>query len=148
MRNCTESTRKHLCRNLFFDKVKLWSAASLKTSLKNSILAEHCRAIASDYSRINSSEGRMGKPNCKLWHKNWSICTNLRQKCKLSKNGSPGEIWTDFGSSHSQIFLFLKCRKFHRKTPVLEALNKVAILKTLLQREFNAGVFLQNLQNI
>ena len=118
---------------------------------KNSILAEHYRTIASDYSRINSSEGRIGKRNCKLRHKNWSICTNLRQKCKLSKNGSPGEIWTGFGSSRSQIFfkiVFIKCRKFHRKTPVLEKLNKVAILKTLLQREFNAGVFLRNVQNI
>ena len=44
--------------------------------------------------------------------------------------------------------VFIKCRKFHRKTPVLETLNKVAILKTLLQREFNAGVFLRNVQNI
>ena len=34
MGNFTELTRKHLCRNLFFDKVKLsGSATSLKTSL-------------------------------------------------------------------------------------------------------------------
>ena len=35
MRNFAEFTRKHLCRNLFFDKVKLCrSSTSLKTSLQ------------------------------------------------------------------------------------------------------------------
>ena len=33
-----------------------------------------------------------------------SVCTSLGQKCKLPKNGSPGEIWTGFRSSRSQIF--------------------------------------------
>ena len=33
---------------------------------KNTFFAEHHRATAPDYSSINSSEGRIGKPNCKL----------------------------------------------------------------------------------
>ena len=47
--------------------------------------AEHHQTTASDYSSINSSGGRIGKRNCKLWYKNQSICTNLSRKCKLLK---------------------------------------------------------------
>ena len=107
-----------MCRNLFFDKVKLCrSETSLKyESLvqvfscefckisKKTFFAEHHRATSSNYSSISSSEGRIGKRNCILWYKSWSICTNLSQKCKLSKKDSPGEILTCFRSSCSQIF--------------------------------------------
>ena len=37
---------------------------------KNTFFAEHHQTTASDYSSINSSEGRIGKRNCKLWCKN------------------------------------------------------------------------------
>ena len=37
--------------------------------------------------------------------KKWNICTNLSQKCKLSKKGSPGEIWAGFRSSRSEMFV-------------------------------------------
>ena len=71
---------------------------------KNTFSAEHHRETASVYSSINNSEERIGKRNCKLWYKSYSLCTNHSQKCKLSKKGSPGEIWTGFRSSSSQIF--------------------------------------------
>ena len=45
---------------------------------------------------------------------------------KLSKEGSPGEIWTGFRSSRSQIFFKIGVLKIFanpkKKTPVLEAL--------------------------
>ena len=82
---------------------------------KNTFFAEHDRATASDYSGVNSGERRIGKRKFKLWYKIWSICTNLSQKCELSKEGSPGEIWTGFRSSRSQMFfkmVFLKLSEF------------------------------------
>ena len=48
---------------------------------KNTFFPEHDRTTASDFSSINSSEGRIVKRNCKLWYKN--LCTNLSQKCKV-----------------------------------------------------------------
>ena len=60
MRNFAEFTRKHLCGNLFFDKVKLCKSA---TSLKKHLFS---RTPPEDSSSINSSEGRIGKQNCKL----------------------------------------------------------------------------------
>ena len=72
---------------------------------KNTYFAEHHGKTASDFSSINSSEGRIGKRNCKLWCKNQSISTNLGQKCKLSRKDSPVEIWTGFRISRSQMFL-------------------------------------------
>ena len=60
----------------------------------------------------------------------------MNQKCKLSKKGSPGEIWTAFRSSSSQMFfnmVFLKFRKFHRITPVLETLLNKRDFNTKLQ---------------
>ena len=47
MRNCAEFTRKHLSRNLFFDKVKLSrSSTSLKVSLWRSCeLCKNCKNI-------------------------------------------------------------------------------------------------------
>ena len=42
MRNFAEFTRKYLCRNLFFDKVKLYrSATSIKASLFRSCSLEN-----------------------------------------------------------------------------------------------------------
>ena len=35
----------------------------------NKFFEEHYQKTASDYSSINSSEGRIGKRNCKLWCK-------------------------------------------------------------------------------
>ena len=77
MINSAEFPRKHLCRNLFFDKVKLCrSPALLKTRLyprcffcefckirRNTFFAEHHQTTASGYSSINSiiNEGRIGK---------------------------------------------------------------------------------------
>ena len=122
MRNFSKFTKKHLCRNLFLEKIKLCRfAASFKTRgaqvfsceyceiirtpylqnttrqlllvkavLANSVntkrrlsksrlqrrcflvkfpkfvSAEQHRTTAFDYSSINSSEGRVGKRNCKL----------------------------------------------------------------------------------
>ena len=65
MRNFPEFTKKHLCWNLFFDKVKLCRSA---TSLKywNTFFVEHHRTTASDFSNINSNEGRIGKQNREL----------------------------------------------------------------------------------
>ena len=37
---------------------------------KNTFFAEQHRTTDSYYSNINSSEGRIGKQNCKLWYKN------------------------------------------------------------------------------
>ena len=99
MRNFPELIRKHLCWNLIFDKVKLSrSATSFKTSLQcrffscevcgicwNTFFKEHHRTTACDYSSINSSEWRIGKRNCELRYKNYSMCTNLSRKCKLLK---------------------------------------------------------------
>ena len=71
-----------------------------------------------------------------------SVCTNLRQKRKLSKKGSPGEIWTDFRSSRSQIFLKTGVLKNFGKRPVLQTIfDNVEILKILLKRDFNTGFF-------
>ena len=80
MTNFAKFTRKRLCQNLFFDKVKLCrSATSLKSRLfsagvscefceicKNIFFAEHNRTNASVSNNISSSEGRIGKWNCKL----------------------------------------------------------------------------------
>ena len=71
MGNFPEFTKKHLCRNIFFDKVKpCRSATSLKIeSLKqlfsgenfwNTSFAEHHWTTASDCSNINSNKGRIG----------------------------------------------------------------------------------------
>ena len=69
VRNFAKFTRKHLCRSLFFDKVRRYrSATSLEERLqafscefceiyKNTFFAEHHRTTASDYSSINSSDG-------------------------------------------------------------------------------------------
>ena len=70
-----------------------------------------------------------------------SVCTNLRQKRKLSKKGSPGEIWTGFRSSCSQIFLKTGVLKNFEKTPVLEILfdkaeNPEDSIKKKLQYRF------------
>ena len=48
MRNFAEFTRKYLCRDLFFDKVKLCRSA---TSL-NTFFAEHHRTTASYYATV------------------------------------------------------------------------------------------------
>ena len=54
MRNFAEFTRKYLCRNLFFDKVKLcMSATSLKKSL-NKYFAKFVRT-----SFLQSTNGRL-----------------------------------------------------------------------------------------
>ena len=77
MRNFPELAKKHLCRNLFFDEVKLCrSATSLKTSLQSRcswrnlrnlltehLFAEHYRTTSSHCSSNDSSEGRIGKQN-------------------------------------------------------------------------------------
>ena len=77
MRNFPEFTKKHLCRNIFFSKVKpCRSATSLKIeSLKqvfsrencwNTFFAENHWTTASDCRNINSNKGRIGKQNRKL----------------------------------------------------------------------------------
>ena len=63
MRNFPELTIKHLCRNLFFDKVKL--RRSLE-SLKQVFFVKFAKFVGtafSDYSSINGNEGRIGKQN-------------------------------------------------------------------------------------
>ena len=74
-----------------------------------SLLVFSCEFVASDYSSINSSKGIIGKRNCKLWYKNWSICSNLSKlqyswfepEVQVIKKASPGER-TGFRSSCSQ----------------------------------------------
>ena len=59
-----------------------------------------------------------------------SVCTNLSQKRKLFKKGSPGEIWTGFRSSRSQIFFKIGIlNNFANSTETL--FDKVTILKAL-----------------
>ena len=83
IRNIAEFTRKHLCRNLFFDKVKnsidQQLRLALKTGLypryflvnfsetcKDNFFAENHQTAAYDHSNISSSERRIGKRDCKL----------------------------------------------------------------------------------
>ena len=77
MRNFAEFTRKHLSRNLFFDKVKFCRCStSLKVSFlaqvfscefceicKNTFFAEHDRETLSDYSSINVVKGELANEN-------------------------------------------------------------------------------------
>ena len=78
-RNFAEFKIKYLCRNFFFDKVKLWIFNFIKNEslaqvfscefceiCKKTFFAEHDRATASDYSSINSSKRRIGKRKFKL----------------------------------------------------------------------------------
>ena len=58
IRNFAEFTRSH---NLFL--VLFWECCKI---YKNTCFAEQHRTTASDYSSINSSEGSIGKQNCKL----------------------------------------------------------------------------------
>ena len=75
VRNIADFTRKYLCHNLLFDKVKLCrSSTSLKTSFSAGVFlcilrnllqhffVEHDQETASDYSIINSKR-RIGKQN-------------------------------------------------------------------------------------
>ena len=77
MRNFAELTRKYLCRNLFFDKVKTFNfikneflaqvfSCEFCEICKNTFFAGQDQATASDYSSINSSEKRIGKRKFKL----------------------------------------------------------------------------------
>ena len=71
---------------------------------------------------------------------------------QVIKKGSPGKIWADFRSSRWQIFFKIGVLKSLAnstgKKAILETLfNKVAILKALLKRDFDTGVFPWNLQN-
>ena len=51
----------------------------------NTFFKEHHRTTACDYSSISSREWRIGKRNCELRYKSYSMCTNLSRKCKLLK---------------------------------------------------------------
>ena len=74
IRNFAEFTRKHLCLNLFLNKVKLIKndylaqvfSCEIYEICRNTFSAEHHWTTASDYSSINSSEGRIDKGNRKL----------------------------------------------------------------------------------
>ena len=56
MRNFAKFSRKHLCQK----NETLVQVVSCEIS-KSNFFAEHHRTTASDYSSINSSEGRIGK---------------------------------------------------------------------------------------
>ena len=76
----------------------------------------------------------------------------MSQKCKLSKKCSPGEIWTAFRSRRSQIFFKMGVLKIFanpkRKRLCWRHFFKKLQSWRLLKRDFNAGAFLWNLQNI
>ena len=64
MRNFAKFTRKHLCRKN--ETLAQVFSGEFCEIYKNTVFAEHHRATASDYSSINSSEGRINKRNGKL----------------------------------------------------------------------------------
>ena len=72
MRNFAKFTRKHVCRNLFFDKVKhCRSATSLKTRFyRRCILVSFLKFVRTpffaEHHRTTASEARIGKRNFKL----------------------------------------------------------------------------------
>ena len=102
--NFEEFTRNH-CRNLFFYKVinsvicYFIKNKSLTQVLspefweicKNTYFTEHHRTAASYYSIINGNEDRIGKWNCKLWHKNkayvpiWARSVSYQKSAALVK---------------------------------------------------------------
>ena len=100
---------------------------------KNIFFAEHHRTTASDYSSISISEGRIGKRNCKLWYKNYSIYTNLCRQWKLLKSAvQVNEHVSEAVVRRLQIRCSYKFRKLYRKASVMESLfNKVAWPKSL-----------------
>ena len=58
MRNIAEFTRKYLCRNLFFDKVKLcMSATSLKKSLNRSLNKYFAKFVRTPF--LQNTNGRL-----------------------------------------------------------------------------------------
>ena len=61
LRNFTKLTRKHMCQNLFFV-----FSCQFCGICENTFFAEQYRSTDSDYSSIISSEGSIGKRNCKL----------------------------------------------------------------------------------
>ena len=68
MRNFAKFLRKHLCqKNETLAKVFSCEFCEI---YKNFFFAENYRTTASDYSSINSNEGRINKRNGKLWYKN------------------------------------------------------------------------------
>ena len=117
MRNFPEFTRKHLCWNLLFDKVKFCRSS---TSLKTSVQRKCFLVNFPKFLRTTFLQNRTGRllliiavsivVKRELENKNLnydtkkSIRTNLSRKCKLLKKGSPGEIGTVFRSSRSQMF--------------------------------------------
>ena len=79
----SQNSQENTCARVsFLHKVRRCRfATSLKTRLQNkfffeickkTFFAEHHRTTASDYSSINTSEGGIGKQNCKLWYRNWN----------------------------------------------------------------------------
>ena len=69
MRSFAEFTRKHLTRNLFFDKVKFCRSSTSLLSCefceicKNTFFAEHDRATVLDYSSIKVVKGELANEN-------------------------------------------------------------------------------------
>ena len=98
-------TKNHLSRSLFFNEVRCCiSATSFKTRLqyslfcefweicKNTFFAEHHQTTASDYSRINRSEGELaGK----------TVNYDTKIKAKLSYQKGPSSWRNKFNLSDS-----------------------------------------------
>ena len=75
LRNFTKSTGKYLRQGLFFNACNFIK----KETLAQVFSCEFCEISKNTFSyRTPLVAG--------------SVCTNLSQKCKLSKKGSPGEI--------------------------------------------------------
>ena len=91
LRNFTKFTGKHLCQSLFFNKV----TGLLATFLKNRLWHNVFLWILWNFQEHHFYR----RPQLAA-----SVCTNLDQKCKLTKAYSSRKIWTGFRSSRSQIF--------------------------------------------
>ena len=77
MRNFARKHKENICAKVFF-----WCfVVNFAKSVRKLFLQNSTRRLLS----INSNEGNIGKQNCKLWYKDWSIYISLSQKCKLLK---------------------------------------------------------------
>ena len=144
-------------RNLFFDKVKLCrSATSLNTRLQRwCFLVNFAKFVRTPFSQNSTGrlllimavsiavKGEFANETVNYDTKTKAYVPISAISISFLKKAKFEQVLEAIVCRFSSKQLFLKFCKFHWKTFVLETLfNKVAILKALIIRDFNTGVFL------